>query len=80
MMSRITLNIRRHMNVSEMTPPSLGILPQWSLVGVGKESGGIARDGWQPQGVIQSVIDISSPRAASSEEAEGYEAGPMAFL
>ena len=86
MMSRITLNIRRRMDITPVTYVSGahdgvpgGEVYQMSQVEMGNGLDGMSRDGWEGQDVTQAVIDIS-PRARTSEETVGHEAGAMALL
>lgn len=71
MMSRITLNIRRSMDISDVSTVSLATIP---ITLCPNTHGGE---------VHEDIINISSSRAAgaeASEDTEGYGAGPMALL
>ena len=80
MMSRITLNIRRRMNISQMTHDSV---PREELFQMPRarmsNRDQMFKDIWQVQELTEAVIDIS-PHARASEGTVGYEAGAMTLL
>lgn len=94
MISRITLNIRRRMDVSDVSTLSLAALPitqhasargrntppSSEEAGMSIQMYGMSTGRCRIGDITQDVINISSSRAGTPEHAEELDRGPMALL